>query len=221
MHYLLGLVYIAFTFFSLTGNGLVIWVFSTWVYNVLRFIVLVYPSHFLCAVLNPCKRRPTSLWSTWQFVISWWWSRHQSSSTIPSIVDLPVEYLGNEEKKRKIVSINCKLIVILRTLLKLPNIRLHRFIVGNRGRNDQRVHCLWSLQCHHPSLWGETDTDQGVVHRLPDLGLHHSLGRSTVAGSVGSICSRYVMFQTLFSFPFTIDFFFYFHFLYPNAVISV
>lgn len=29
MHYLLGLIYIAFTFMSLTGNGLVIWVFST------------------------------------------------------------------------------------------------------------------------------------------------------------------------------------------------
>lgn len=29
MHYLLGLIYIAFTFMSLTGNGLVIWVFSS------------------------------------------------------------------------------------------------------------------------------------------------------------------------------------------------
>lgn len=29
MHYLLALIYIAFTFFALTGNGLVIWVF-TW-----------------------------------------------------------------------------------------------------------------------------------------------------------------------------------------------
>jgi r-opsin len=28
LHYLLGLLYIAFTFCSLTGNGLVIWVFS-------------------------------------------------------------------------------------------------------------------------------------------------------------------------------------------------
>lgn len=29
LHYLLGLIYIAFTFLSLIGNGLVIWVFST------------------------------------------------------------------------------------------------------------------------------------------------------------------------------------------------
>jgi r-opsin len=29
LHYLLALLYIAFTFFSLTGNGLVIWIFST------------------------------------------------------------------------------------------------------------------------------------------------------------------------------------------------
>lgn len=29
LNYLLGLLYIAFTFFALTGNGLVIWVF-TW-----------------------------------------------------------------------------------------------------------------------------------------------------------------------------------------------
>lgn len=29
LHYLLGLIYIAFTFLSLTGNGLVIWVFSS------------------------------------------------------------------------------------------------------------------------------------------------------------------------------------------------
>lgn len=28
LHYLLALLYIAFTFFSLTGNGLVIWVFT-------------------------------------------------------------------------------------------------------------------------------------------------------------------------------------------------
>lgn len=28
LHYLLGLLYIAFTFFSITGNGLVIWVFT-------------------------------------------------------------------------------------------------------------------------------------------------------------------------------------------------
>lgn len=29
MHYLLGLLYIAFTILALTGNGLVIWVFSS------------------------------------------------------------------------------------------------------------------------------------------------------------------------------------------------
>lgn len=29
MHYLLGLLYIAFTLVALTGNGLVIWVFSS------------------------------------------------------------------------------------------------------------------------------------------------------------------------------------------------
>lgn len=28
LHYLLGILYIAFTVFSLVGNGLVIWVFS-------------------------------------------------------------------------------------------------------------------------------------------------------------------------------------------------
>jgi r-opsin len=29
IHYLLGLLYLAFTILSLTGNGLVIWVFSS------------------------------------------------------------------------------------------------------------------------------------------------------------------------------------------------
>lgn len=29
LHYLLGLIYIFFTFMSITGNGLVIWVFSS------------------------------------------------------------------------------------------------------------------------------------------------------------------------------------------------
>lgn len=30
LHYLLGLLYIAFTLFALTGNGLVIWVFTAY-----------------------------------------------------------------------------------------------------------------------------------------------------------------------------------------------
>jgi r-opsin len=29
MHFLLGLIYTAFTVFSLVGNGLVLWIFST------------------------------------------------------------------------------------------------------------------------------------------------------------------------------------------------
>jgi hypothetical protein len=36
LHYLLGLIYIAFTVFSLTGNGLVIWVFSRYAWNLWR-----------------------------------------------------------------------------------------------------------------------------------------------------------------------------------------
>lgn len=79
MQYMLGLIYIGLTFVALTGNGLVIWIFSSCVFhpNFVTIFLLIKKlgqSHF--------GRRLTCSWWTWPSPTSWWcWKRQFSFTT--------------------------------------------------------------------------------------------------------------------------------------------
>lgn len=101
LHYLLGTLYIAFTVVALIGNGLVLWVFTSYVseiqwsikknnnnnkfINVLCSFFSPFPT-ILLPVQNHCVHRPMCLSLIWHFAIFWWCRRHQFSFTIHLIM---------------------------------------------------------------------------------------------------------------------------------------
>lgn len=138
---------------------------------------------------SPCKRHQTSLWSTWRFATSWWWSRHPYSSTTPLIAASPAELSGKSNGFLfPYFTVSWQVVVVR----QLPSVCLHWKFVWNWGRDDKRVHRLRPLQCHHPAVRGQIDSHEGPLHHLTNLGLHDSLGRSAAPWGLGSICTRWV-----------------------------